>query len=492
MDSKFGKVGLTFDDVSLVPAYSEVIPSEVDTRTHLTNRIELNIPICSAAMDTVTDAKLAIAIAREGGIGIIHRNWGIKYQISEVDKVKRSESGMITNPITLSSTATIREALNVMSRYRIGGIPITEADGKLVGMLTNRDVKYQKELDRPVSEVMTSENLITAHLGTTLEQAKGILHNGRKEKLPIVDEAFKLKGLITIKDIDKIAQYPNACKDNKGRLRVGAAIGTSTSPEEVDQLIDAGVDVLIIDTAHGHSYGVIEATRKIRKLHPDLNLIAGNVVTAEATRALIDAGADAVKVGVGPGSICTTRVVAGVGIPQVTAIYACAQEAARDGITIIADGGIRYSGDIAKAIAAGANCVMVGSLLAGTEESPGETVIYQGRSFKIYRAMGSLSAMSERASAGRERYFQENQENQEKLVPEGIEGRVPYKGTLGDLVFQLVGGLRASMGYCGAPDIETMRTETCFVRVTNAGVRESHPHDVTITEEAPNYSPPAS
>ena len=490
MDSKFGEVALTFDDVSLVPAYSEVVPSEVDTRTRLTRRIELNVPICSAAMDTVTDGNLAIAMARAGGIGIIHRNKGIEHQVSEIDKVKRSESGMITDPITLQPDATLRQAFDVMERYHIGGIPITEPDGKLVGMLTNRDVKYQTELDRSVSEVMTSENLTTAPLGTTLTQAKVALHQARREKLPIVDDDFRLRGLITIKDIDKITQFPHACKDENGRLRVGSAIGTATTPEDVQRLIDAGVDALVVDTAHGHSANVIEAARKLRKIYPELNLVAGNVVTAEATLALIEAGVDAVKVGVGPGSICTTRIVAGVGIPQLSAIYECAQVAERHGIPIIADGGIRYSGDVAKAIAAGASSVMVGSLLAGTDESPGEKVIFQGRSFKLYRAMGSLSAMSERASAGRERYFQSDQDDQEKLVPEGIEGRVPYKGKLGDLVYQLVGGLRSSMGYCGAPDIEAMRTKTRFVRVTNAGVRESHPHDIGITEEAPNYSPP--
>ena len=486
MDTKFEKIGLSFDDVLLVPAASDVLPSQVDTSTQLTNNIRLNIPVCSAAMDTVTDSNLAIAIAREGGIGFIHRNFSLEEQLNEVDRVKRSESGMIEDPITLPPDRPIKDALELMKRYHISGIPITK-QGRLVGIITNRDLKYPENLDQPINERMTSENLITAPEGTTLEEAKRILHNTRKEKLLIVDANFMLRGLITIKDIDKIAQYPNACKDPSGKLRVVAAIGGSGNLEEVERLIEAGVDALAIDTAHGHSSQVIAATEKIKAKYSDIDLIVGNIATAEATKDLIEAGADAVKVGVGPGSICTTRVVSGVGVPQITAIYECAQEADKYGIPIIADGGIRYSGDIAKAIAAGASCMMIGNLFAGTEESPGETIIYQGRSFKVYRAMGSVSAMRERG--GRERYLQSEEEDTKKLVPEGIEGRVPYKGKLDDLIYQLMGGLRAGMGYCGAKDIETLRNKSKFIRITSGGLRESHPHDVAITEEAPNYSP---
>jgi len=485
MDNKFEKIGLSFDDVLLVPAASDVLPSQVDTSTQLTNNIRLNIPVCSAAMDTVTDSNLAIAIAREGGIGFIHRNFSLEEQLNEVDRVKRSESGMIEDPITLPPDRPIKDALELMKRYHISGIPITK-QGLLVGIITNRDLKYPENLDQPINERMTSENLITAPEGTTLEEAKRILHNTRKEKLLIVDEIFMLRGLITIKDIDKIAQYPNACKDPSGKLRVVAAIGGSGNLEEVERLIEAGVDALAIDTAHGHSSQVIAATEKIKAKY-DIDLIVGNVATAEATKDLIEVGADAVKVGVGPGSICTTRVISGVGVPQITAIYECAQEADKYGIPIIADGGIRYSGDIAKAIAAGASCVMIGNLFAGTEESPGETIIYQGRSFKVYRAMGSVSAMRERG--GRERYLQAEEEDPKKLVPEGIEGRVPYKGKLDDLIYQLMGGLRAGMGYCGAKDIEALRNKSKFIRITSGGLRESHPHDVAITEESPNYSP---
>lgn len=484
MSSKFEKEGLTFDDVLLIPAKSDVLPSEVDTSTWLTPNIRLNVPICSAAMDTVTESALAIAIAREGGIGIIHRNCAIEEQVSEVDKVKRSESGMIVDPITLPPDTPIKEALALMQKYRISGIPIT-ANGRLVGILTNRDLRYQSDFEIPVREVMTKHNLITASEGITLEKAKEILHQNRIEKLPVVDEKFTLRGLITIKDIDKIIQYPNACKDEKGRLRVGAAIGASSSIEEVAALIDSDVDVLVIDTAHGHSRKVIEAAKKVKARYNHVALIVGNVATPEGTRDLIEAGVDAIKVGMGPGSICTTRVIAGIGVPQITAIYECAQEADKYGIPIIADGGIRYSGDMTKALAAGASSVMIGSLFAGTEESPGEAVIYQGRTFKAYRAMGSVGAMKRRG--GRERYFQ-GENVAEKLVPEGIEGRVPYKGKLKDFMYQLVGGLRAGMGYCGAKNIEQLRTESKFIRITAGGLRESHPHDVAITEEAPNYS----
>jgi len=486
--TKFEKEGLSFDDVLLIPAESDVLPNEVDTSTRLTRNIRLNIPICSAAMDTVTESRLAIALAREGGIGIIHRNCPLEYQVSEVDKVKRSESGMITNPITLPPTATVAEALELMRKYKISGIPITESGkpgSKLLGITTHWDVRFLDRTDQPVSEVMTKERLITAREGVTLEEAKRILHMNRIEKLPVVDENFNLKGLITIKDIDKLMKYPNACKDEKGRLRVGAAIGASANLEEVAALVEAGVDVLVIDTAHGHSKRVIKATEKIKAAFSDVDLIVGNVATAEATRALIEAGADAVKVGVGPGSICTTRVVAGVGVPQITAIYECAEEADKYDVPIIADGGIRYSGDIVKAIAAGASAVMIGNLFAGTEESPGEEVIFQGRRFKVYRAMGSVSAMKKRG--GRERYLYG--EDVSKPVPEGVEGRVPYKGKLSDVVQMLVGGLKAGMGYCGARTIEELRTKAKFIRITWGGLRESHPHDIIITEEAPNYSP---
>ena len=486
MPPKFSKIGLTFDDVSLIPGESSVLPKEVDTSTPLTRHIRLNIPICSAAMDTVTEAELAIALAREGGIGIIHYNCSIEQQVHEVDKVKRSESGMIEDPITLTPDRTVRDALDVTARYRIGGVPIVTQEGYLVGLITNRDLKYEEDLDLPVTELMTpSDQLITASQGVTLVKAKRILHQIRKEKLPIVDENFRLCGLITIKDIDKVQQYPFACKDESGRLRVGAAVSPSWSLDKVGMLVDADVDVLDIDTAHGHHQNVINATRRIKSEFPDVELIAGNVVTAAATRQLIDAGADAVKVGMGPGSICTTRVISGMGVPQITAVYDCAQEADKSGIPIIADGGIRYSGDIAKVIGVGASSVMIGSLLAGTEESPGETVIYQGRTYKIYRGMGSLSAMKERG--GSERYGQRDR-ILSKLVPEGIEGRVPYKGRLDDFVYQLVGGLRAAMGYCGTPDIESLRTESRFIQMSGSGYRESHPHDIAITEEAPNYS----
>ena len=485
-DCKFVKEGLTFDDVLLIPARSEVLPDEVDTRTRLTRGIPLNIPICSAAMDTVTEAKLAIAVAREGGIGIIHRNCSIEEQVHEVDKVKRSESGMIADPITLTPDKTVRDALEVTARYRIGGVPIVTVEGYLVGMITNRDLKYEENLDLPVTELMTpSERLTTASPGITLHKAKQRLHQIRKEKLPIVDEKFRLCGLITIKDIDNVQQYPSACKDESGRLRVGAAIAPSSPLDSVEQLVAAEVDALAIDTAHGQAASVVEMTRQVKERFPTVEVIVGNVVTAEGTRELIDAGADAIKVGMGPGSICTTRVIAGIGVPQITAVYDCAREADKHGVPIIADGGIRYSGDIAKAIGAGASSVMIGSLFAGTEESPGEKVIFQGRTFKTYRAMGSLAAMKERG--GRERYFQADQ-LASKLVPEGIEGRVPYKGELSEFVYQLIGGLRASMGYCGTPTIDALKTDSRFIRMTSSGYRESHAHDIAVTEEAPNYS----
>ncbi len=482
---KFAKEGLTFDDVLLIPAESDVLPEQVDTSTQLTRNLQLNVPICSAPMDTVTESALAIALAREGGIGIIHYNCSIEEQVSEVDRVKRSESGMITAPITLTADKTIRDALHVTARYHIGGVPIVTKDGYLVGLITNRDLKYENNLELPVTARMTpKDKLITAAPGITLDKAKEILHKSRKEKLPIVDENFRLCGLITIKDIDKVQMFPQACKDNAGRLRVGAAVLPSTPLEDVDQLVDAGVDVLVLDTAHGHSKDVIRATEYLKSHFPEVELIAGNVVTPEATRSLIDAGADAVKVGVGPGSICTTRVVAGVSIPQITAIYDCAQEADKADIPIIADGGIRYSGDIAKAIGAGASSVMIGSLLAGTDESPGDTVIYQGRTYKIHRGMGSIGALRKRSA----RQPAESAEDISKLVPRGIEGRVPHKGKLSNFVYQLVGGIRSAMGYCGTPDINTLRTKTQFVRMSSSGYRESHPHDIDITEEAPNYT----
>ncbi len=482
---KFTKEGLTFDDVLLIPSESDVLPDQVDTSTQLTQNLRLNIPICSAPMDTVTESTLAIAIAREGGIGIIHYNCTIDEQVSEVDRVKRSESGMITAPITLTQDKTIRDALEVTARYRIGGVPIVTEDGCLVGLITNRDLKYEDNLSLPVTARMTpGDKLITAAPGITLDKAKEILHRSRKEKLPIVDEDLKLCGLITIKDIDKIQMFPQACKDDAGRLRVGAAVVPTTPLEDIDRLVETGVDVLVLDTAHGHSKNVIRSTEYIKSHFPSVELVSGNVVTPEGTRSLIDAGADAVKVGVGPGSICTTRVVAGVSIPQITAIYDCAQEADKAGVPIIADGGIRYSGDIAKAIGAGASSVMIGSLLAGTDESPGDTVIYQGRTYKMHRGMGSLGALRKRMTRAPE----ESSEDISKLVPRGIEGRVPHKGKLSNFVYQLVGGIRSAMGYCGTPDIEALRSDSQFVRMSSSGYRESHPHDIDITEEAPNYT----
>lgn len=479
---KFAKEGLTFDDVLLVPQRSEVLPKDVDLSTNLTKKIRLNVPIISAAMDTVTEARLAIAIAREGGIGIIHKNMSIQEQAEQVDKVKRSEHGVIVDPFFLSPDHLISDAVALMSKYRISGVPITE-NGKLVGIITNRDIRFETDFTRKIKEVMTSKNLITAPEGTTLEEAQETLKKYKIEKLPIVDGQGMLKGLITIKDIEKTIRYPNSAKDENGRLLVGAGVGvTHDTMERVEALVNAKVDVIAVDTAHGHSVGVLHTVEKIKNKYPDLQIIAGNVATPEATRDLIKAGADCIKVGIGPGSICTTRVVAGIGVPQMTAVYECAQEADKYGIPIIADGGIKYSGDIPKAIGAGASVIMIGSLLAGTEESPGEIEIYQGRSFKVYRGMGSMAAM---AQGSKDRYFQEDAK---KLVPEGVEGRVPYKGPVSETIFQLVGGLRAGMGYCGAPDIEHLRKNAQFIRITNAGLNESHPHDIYITKEAPNYS----
>ncbi len=483
MKDKFVKEALTFDDVLLMPSQSEVLPKEVDTSTNLTKNIKLNIPILSAAMDTVTEAKLAIAMAREGGLGIIHKNMSIKGQAEEVDKVKRSESGVIVNPFSLTPDDQIYKAEALMSRYRISGVPIVDDDNKLIGIITNRDLRFEKEFSQPIKNVMTSEDLVTAEVGTNLEQAKEILQKYKIEKLPLVDENNILRGLITIKDIEKVEEYPNAAKDEQGRLLVGAAVGIGgDTKKRIRALVDAEVDVVIIDTAHGHSQKVIDMVKEVREEYPELEIIAGNVATAEATKALIEAGANAVKVGVGPGSICTTRVIAGVGVPQVTAIYDCAQAAKEYGAPVIADGGIKYSGDIVKALVAGATTVMLGSLLAGTEEAPGEKVIYKGRSYKVYRGMGSVNAMK---AGSKDRYFQDDDK---KLVPEGIEGRIPYKGELKDIIFQLVGGLRSGMGYCGAANVKDLEETGRFVKITAAGLRESHPHDVTITKEAPNYS----
>lgn len=481
-ENKFTQEGLTFDDVLLVPAKSDVLPKDVDVSTQLTKNIKLNIPIISAGMDTVTEGRMAIAIAREGGIGVIHKNMPIEQQAGEIDKVKRSEHGIIVDPIFLSPDNTLQDAQNLMEKYHISGVPITK-DDKLVGILTNRDLRFETDLKRKIHHCMTTEHLITAPVGTSVDDAKALLHKHRIEKLPLVDTDGKLKGLITIKDIEKSQKYPNSAKDPKGRLLVGAAIGVgSDMMERVAAIVAARVDVIVVDTAHGHSQGVLDAVRKIKNTYPEVDLIAGNVATAEATRALIEAGVDAVKVGIGPGSICTTRIVAGIGVPQITAVYNCAMAAREFNIPIIADGGIKYSGDMVKALAAGASVVMLGNLFAGTEESPGETVIYQGRSYKVYRGMGSLGAM---AQGSKDRYFQENMD---KLVPEGIEGRVPYKGTLADTAFQLIGGLRAGMGYCGVRNIHELINNTTFIRITGAGLKESHPHDISITKESPNYS----
>jgi len=482
LPDKFEGEGLTFDDVLLLPDKSEVLPRDVDVSTNLTRNIRLNIPIMSAGMDTVTDSRMARAMAREGGIGVIHKNMTIEEQALEVDKVKRSEHGIITDPVFLSKDHTIYEALQIMERYHISGIPITEGN-KLIGILTNRDLRFENDYSKKIDEVMTKENLITAPVGTTLEEAKEILRRYKIEKLPLVDKDFNLVGLITIKDIEKTIKYPNSAKDENSRLRVAAAVGVgSDTMQRVKALVEAKVDVVVIDSAHGHSEGVLRTLEQIRRYYPDLDVVAGNVATAKATRDLISAGASAIKVGIGPGSICTTRVVTGVGVPQITAIYECASEAMKYKIPVIADGGIKYSGDITKALAAGADVVMIGSLLAGTEESPGDVEIYQGRSYKVYRGMGSVSAMKEGSS---DRYFQENSI---KLVPEGVEGRVPYKGPVSETIYQLVGGLRAGMGYTGCRNIKELQTKARFIRQTPAGLRESHPHDIQITKEAPNYS----
>ena len=482
MDDRFAKTGLTFDDVLLIPGKSSVVPRDVNVCTFLTREIRLNIPLLSASMDTVTEARMAIAMAREGGIGIIHKNMSVERQAKEVDRVKRSEHGVIMDPIFLGPTHLIRDALKLMEHYHISGVPVT-VDGVLVGIITNRDLRFEDDMNRTIAEAMTRDNLITAPVGTTLQDAKSILKSHKIEKLPIVDEQFRLCGLITIKDIEKARQYPNASKDQRGRLRVGAAVGVGPDTRDrVKALIDAGVDVLALDTAHGHQINVLKTTEEIKNEYPDIQLIAGNVATADATRDLITAGADAVKVGMGGGSICTTRVVAGIGIPQITAVLECSQEALKSNIPVISDGGIKFSGDITKALAAGASSVMLGSLLAGTEESPGDIEIFQGRSYKVYRGMGSLAAMKE---GSMDRYFQDNPE---KLVPEGVEGRVPYRGALADMTFQLIGGLRSGMGYCGVRTLEELRTKTKFIKITSAGLRENHPHGVDITKESPNYS----
>ncbi|MBQ7912296.1 MAG: IMP dehydrogenase [Clostridia bacterium] len=483
MSSKIVKEGLTFDDVLLIPQASSVLPHEVDLRTCLTKNINLNLPLISAAMDTVTESRMAIAMAREGGLGIIHKNMSIEEQAMQVDKVKRSEHGVITDPFFLHPDNLVRDAIELMEKYRISGVPITTPDGKLVGILTNRDLRFENNYQQPISNVMTKENLVTAPEGTSLDEAKVILGKHRIEKLPIVDKNGYLKGLITIKDIEKSIQYPNSARDDNGRLLVGAAVSTAANAiDRISALVDARVDIVAIDTAHGHSAGVIKKVEEIRAKFPNLPIIAGNVATASATEALIKAGADVVKVGIGPGSICTTRVVAGIGVPQLTAIMDCAEMADKYGKRIIADGGIKYSGDIVKALAAGGSAVMVGSLLAGTLESPGEVELYQGRSYKVYRGMGSLGAM---AAGSSDRYFQEGTK---KFVPEGVEGRVPYRGSVAEIIYQMKGGLRSGMGYCGKGTIEELRTSSEFVRITNASLIESHPHDISISKEAPNYS----
>lgn len=482
-EDKFGKEGLTFDDVLLVPRRSEVFGKEIDVSTLLAPQVKLNIPFISSAMDTVTESALAIAMAREGGIGIIHKNMTIELQAEHVDRVKRSESGVITNPFSLTPEHHVYDAEELMAKYRISGVPIVNEVNKLVGILTNRDLRFVHDYSIKIKEVMTQEDLVTAPVGTTLQQAEGILQKHKIEKLPLVDENFELKGLITIKDIEKAIQFPNSAKDAQGRLLVGAAVGVAKDVlERAAALVKAGIDVIVVDSAHGHHINIAETVKKLRAQYPELPIIAGNVATGDGTRDLIKAGASMVKVGIGPGSICTTRVIAGIGVPQITAIYDCAQAAAEFGVPIIADGGIKYSGDVVKAIAAGASAVMIGSLFAGTDESPGESEIFQGRKFKVYRGMGSMGAMKE---GSKDRYFQENES---KLVPEGIEGRVAYKGPMADTVYQLVGGLRSGMGYCGARNIPELINDTQFIRITGAGLKESHPHDVQITKEAPNYS----
>ena len=476
---------LTFDDVLLLPAESSILPRDVDVSTQLTRSIRLNIPLLSAAMDTVTEAQMAIAMAREGGIGIIHRNMPVAAQAAEVDKVKKSESGMIVDPITMDPDQKIYEALEIMKKYRISGVPVTRS-GKLVGILTNRDLRFETQLDQPISSVMTKEKLVTAHPGITLEESKRLLHKNRIEKLLVVDDQNNLKGLITIKDIEKTIKYPNSCKDHLGRLRVGAAVGPGADRDaRVEALLKAGVDLIVVDTAHGHSRNVLEAVREIRKNFPGSQLMSGNVATSEGTEDLIRAGVDAVKIGVGPGSICTTRVVAGVGVPQISAILESARVAQKNGIPLVADGGVKFSGDITKALAAGADAVMIGSLFAGTDESPGEMVLYQGRSYKMYRGMGSIEAMK---IGSKDRYGQDDIEAEMKLVPEGIEGRVPYKGPISSSIYQLLGGLRSGMGYVGCRTLKELKEKSRFTRITSAGLRESHVHDVIITKEAPNYS----
>ncbi len=480
---KFGKEGLTYDDVLLIPAESHVLPADIDITTRLTSRIRLNIPLMTAAMDTVTESRMAIAIAREGGIGVIHKNMSIEDQADQVQRVKRSESGIINDPISLTGDHLVSDALDLMSKYRISGIPVVDGDGKLCGILTNRDIRFLNTYDIPIAEVMTKENLVTGRVGTTLEEAQSILRARKIEKLPLVDDKGYLRGLITIKDIEKAIKYPHAAKDPQGRLLCAAAIGvTKDVLQRAEALLAAGADALVLDSAHGHSEGILNACRAVKDAFPSSQLIPGNIATAEAAQALIDAGADCIKVGIGPGSICTTRVVAGIGVPQVTAVYDAASVARKHGIPVIADGGIKYSGDLVKAIAAGADVVMVGSMVAGCEEAPGELELYQGRQFKTYRGMGSIAAMQQGSS---DRYFQSKNK---KLVPEGVEGRVAYKGPVSETVYQLMGGLRAGMGYCGAKDIGTLQETGRFVRITNAGLRESHPHDVYITKEAPNYS----
>jgi len=482
-EAKFGKEGLTFDDVLLVPRASEVFGKEIDVSTSLGEGLKLNIPFLSAAMDTVTESAMAIAMAREGGIGVIHKNLPIEAQAEEVDRVKRSESGVITNPFSLTPEHNVYDAEALMAKYRISGVPIVDETNRLVGIITNRDLRFIRDYSIKIKDVMTKDNLITAPVGTTLQEAEVILQKHKIEKLPLVDEQFHLKGLITIKDIEKAIQFPNAAKDAQGRLLCGAAVGVGKdAADRAAALVEAGADLLVVDSAHGHHINIINLVKYLRKTYPDLKICAGNVATGEGTQALIEAGADIVKVGIGPGSICTTRVIAGIGVPQVTAIYDSATVARKYGVPIIADGGIKYSGDVVKAIAAGASAVMIGSLFAGTDESPGESEIYQGRKFKVYRGMGSEAAMKRGA---RDRYFQENES---KFVPEGIEGRVPYRGKLSDIIYQLVGGLRAGMGYCGTRNIRELQEDTQFIRITNAGLKESHPHDVQITKEAPNYS----
>ena len=481
--SRFVGEGLTFDDVLLVPAESNILPADVSLATNLTKKVKLNVPVMSAAMDTVTEYRMAIAVAREGGIGVIHKNMSIDAQAEQVDMVKRSENGVITNPFSLTSNHTLGDADALMGKFRISGVPIVDEAGRLIGIITNRDMKFETDMNRCIAEVMTSKNLVTGLEGTTLDEAKAILQKNRIEKLPIVDKDYKLKGLITIKDIEKVLKYPNSAKDETGRLLCAAAIGaTADVLDRAGALIDAGVDVLTLDSAHGHSANIMRSVSLVKEKFPEIQIVAGNVATAEATEALIKAGADCVKVGIGPGSICTTRVVAGIGVPQITAVMQCAEMGDKYGIPVIADGGIKYSGDIVKAIAAGAKVVMMGSMLAGCEEAPGETEIYQGRQFKVYRGMGSLGAM---CKGSKDRYFQQDNK---KLVPEGVEGRVPFRGPVSETIFQMMGGLRSGMGYCGSHNIEDLRTKSKFVRITSAGLKESHPHDIYITKEAPNYT----